>query len=76
MDGETLLMKDLPLIGIWLWHRYYEPCLDGDVVELRLVLKDCAMASSFNHPSPIVIAHLVHGVHELEFHPRVVYSIS
>ena len=37
-------------------------------VELRLVLKDCAMASRVSYPSPTVIAHLVHGVYELGFH--------
>ena len=30
---------------------------------------------SFNLSPPIVIAHPVHEAYELEFHPRVVYSV-
>ena len=75
MDGETLWMKDSPLIGIWMWRRCYEQCscLDDDIIELGLVLRDCARASSFSPTPPTAIVHLVHGVYELGFHPRVVY---
>ena len=49
--------------------------MDGDVIELGLVLRKCARASSFNPSSPTVIAHLINEAYELWFHPRVVYSV-
>ena len=78
MDGETLLMKDSPLIGIWVWHRCYEQCsfLDDDIIKLGLVLRDGARASSFGLSPPIVIVHLINEAYELWSHPRVVYSVA
>ena len=67
MDGETLWMKDSPLIGIWMWHRCYEQCscLDDDRIELGLVLRDYARSSSFSLSPPTVIAHLINETYEL-----------
>lgn len=74
-DGETLLMKDSPLIGIWVWRRCYEQCscLDDDIIELGLVLRDCARSSSFSLSPPTVITHLINEAYELWSHPRVVF---
>ena len=76
-DRKTLLMKDSPLIGIWVWRRCYEQCscLDDDIIELGLVLRDCARSSSFSLSPPTVIAHLINEAYELWSHPRVVYSV-
>ena len=76
MDGETLWIKDSPPIGIWVWRRCYEQCscLDGDIIELGLVLRDCARSSSFSLSPPTMIKHLINEAYELWSHPRVVYS--
>ena len=77
MDGETLWMKDSPLIGIWVWRKCYEQCscLDDDIIELGLVLRDRVRSSSFSLSPPTVIAHLINEAYELWSHPRVVYSV-
>ena len=77
MDGETLLMKDSPLIGIWGYCRCYEQCscLDDGIIELGLVLRNCTRSSSFSLSPPTVIAHLINEAYELWSHPRVVYSV-
>lgn len=76
-DGETLLMKDSPLNGIWVWRECYElcSCLDDDIIELGIVLRDCARSSSFSLSPPTVISHLINEAYELWSHPRVVYSV-
>ena len=76
MDGETLWMKDSPLIGIWMWHRCYEQCsfLDDDIIELGLVLRDCARSSRFSLSLPTMMAHLINEAYELWSQLRVVYS--
>ena len=67
-------MKDSPLIGIWMWRRCCEQCscLDDDIIELGIVLRDCTMSSSFNLSPPTVIAHLIDEAYELWFHLRIV----
>ena len=77
-DGETLLIKDSPLIVIWVCRRCYEQCLclDDDIIELGLVLRDCTSSSSFSLSPPTVIAHLINEAYELWSHPRVVYSVA
>ena len=78
MGGKTLWMKDSPLISIWVWRRCYEQFsfLDDDIIELGLVLRDCAKPSSFSLSPPTMIVHLINEAYELWSHPRVVYSIS